>query len=578
MLSINQVLQQGRYRILSQFGREETGLTYQAFDNVLKTNVIIKETVFESKGSVNSPKYSIAKQIENLTSIKHESFMQIHGYFSEVDCQYLVTESVEGENLKNLLEKKGKPFLLFEVLNWMEQLLDALTNLHSKNPPITHRNITPTNLILTKEGKIKLLTSSIINEFSPIQSEKQTADLSLPYLSLELLWETLDPASQKVIFNSYDEKSAEILESLIDVRSDVYMLGATIYHLVTGKIPVDALERSIDLLEGKEDLLANPSRINPNVPRNVSTFLMKALEIKRENRFDSASAMRNALQPMLELMRKLERETQKALQDPKVREEALRQVELARQALRKQREEEERLRQAQVAQILAQTSNPQATILPEIETVEQIISSPPELKTETVEPAQTQIQEPIPTVSKVETNSTSVLVATAPDAVMRSQPISYSTDFEASPIQITAEDESESELFSYSQSERKKSWWLIPAVVCAVLALLVGGFFGFKFLNANNSNQPVAEQNAASNETKVETPAPTQVVPSPNAQELPISPSPNPTESSTVLPIENAVKVKKTATPIQPVEKKKSAKTPVPKKKEVTVDDIINDN
>ena len=82
------------------------------------------------------------------------------------------------------------------------------------------------------------------------------------------------------------------------------------------------LERSIDLLEGKADPLINPSQFNPQIPRNFSYFLLKSLELKRENRFDSASAMRTALQPMLELMKKVERETQKALEDPKVREAA----------------------------------------------------------------------------------------------------------------------------------------------------------------------------------------------------------------------------------------------------------------
>ena len=136
MLSINQILQQGRYHITNRFEHEETGITYQAFDNVLKTNVIIKETSFDPKVSPNPYKYPFAKQMENLTSIRHESFTQIHGFFSEVDHQYLVTESVEGQNLKDLLETTGKPVALFTVLGWTGQLLDALNYLHSKIPPI----------------------------------------------------------------------------------------------------------------------------------------------------------------------------------------------------------------------------------------------------------------------------------------------------------------------------------------------------------------------------------------------------------------------------------------------------------
>jgi serine/threonine protein kinase len=174
MLSINQVLQQGRYHITNRIEHEETGVTYQAFDNVLQTNVIIKETSFDLKSSPNPYKYPIAKQMENLISIKHESFTQIHGFFSEVDHQYLVTESVEGQNLKKLLEVNGRPFPLFTVLTWTEQLLDALNYLHSKIPPIIHRDVTPTNLTLTGDNKIKLLTYPIIKEFNPQKGTRQT--------------------------------------------------------------------------------------------------------------------------------------------------------------------------------------------------------------------------------------------------------------------------------------------------------------------------------------------------------------------------------------------------------------------
>ena len=356
MLTVNQELQGGRYRILNQFGSEDLGASYQAFDNVLQTKVIIKETFADNPGLY---KNTITRQMESLSSIRHESFTQVHGYFSEVDRQYLVTESAEGKSLKDLLEKNQKPFLLSDVLFWVEQALNALNYLHSKIPPIIHCGITPNNLILVENKKIKLLTSAIIKDFGSKPSGKQKdqfSDLKLPYLSLELLWETLDPASQKVILNSYSIESAEILESPVDERSSVYALGATVYHLITGKVPVNALERSIEILDGKSDPLVDPSSLNTQIPHNFSAFLLKSLELKRENRFASISDMRISLQPMLDLMKKNEAEKQREASNQAVREAALREVELARQALKKQREEEAEAEWKQILSAIEQAA------------------------------------------------------------------------------------------------------------------------------------------------------------------------------------------------------------------------------
>lgn len=597
MLLINQVLQQGRYHIISQFEHEETGVSYQAFDNVLKKSVIIKETSFDLKLSPNVQQYPLAKQIENLTSIQHESFTRIHGFFSEVDRQYLVTESVEGQSLKELLEKTHKPFSLLTVLDWAEKVLNALNYLHSKIPPIIHRDITPSNLILTKDNKIKLLTYPIIKEFQPRKNknqEKQFSELQLPFLPLEVLWETLDYASQKVILNSYDEQSAEILESPFDERSDLYSLGATIYYLATGKTPTNALERSIDLLEGKADPLAKPYQLNSQITRNISAFLMKALEIKRENRFESAVTMLNDLQPILNLMRKAEMETKMALSDPKVTEAALREVELARQTLRKQKEEEKqkKIREAKDnwEEILSQNIAQK-----ELEKAEQrLVEEEERLKAVQVQSA-TQSESEESSLNYKDTQQTidiSVL-ETEPEVIEVEesniiQPIEDLTENQLKPISQFAEKEIENELFVDFQPERKGLSWLIP-VFLGIIVLAVGGFFGFKYLSANtstNSVQPVTEQNASN---KTDNPVETTNPQTDNPANVSVNPPANtPEQAAQTLPNsevqkedESTIKAKKSTLPIQQVEKKTppaAAKTPLPKKKEITVDDIINDN
>ena len=197
------------------------------------------------------------------------------------------------------MRKKNKPFSLAEVTGWADALLDALNYLHTRKPAIVHRNVNPSNVKIGDSGKIKLLgvgvETAADSDFvaSNIDTDK------LRYCPLEQIWPGLDPASQKVITHSYDDRSERILKQPLDDRSDIYSLGATLYFLITGIEPIDALERSIEILEGRLDPLREPINVDPDIPADISDVLMKALEIKRENRYDSAVIMRQVLQTAL---------------------------------------------------------------------------------------------------------------------------------------------------------------------------------------------------------------------------------------------------------------------------------------
>lgn len=297
---------------------------FQAYDTTNETAVTIVEV------PLRLPKVAGAAQREALNAgfvdqatvlakFKHNSVVAVREFFIEAGRYYLVTDPIEGSDLASVLADRSAPFPVTEVTGWADTLLDALNGLHNFRPPMVYRNIRPENVVLRADGSVTFGASGLINCGTQNQAQSGSngagPDLTLVYAPLEQIWSGLDAASQKVIVSKYDEASEKILKKELDARSDIYSLGATLYHLITGREPVDALERSIEMIEGNSDPLQSPHNIDSAIPPEVSDVIMKAMEIKREYRFDSAAIMRQVLRTAL--VRVKEREAEEALQPNK---------------------------------------------------------------------------------------------------------------------------------------------------------------------------------------------------------------------------------------------------------------------
>jgi len=316
----NELLQEGRYRISQPSNGNSNSKVFEAYDTVRNTNVIVREIPVKlNKVTTVSQRESLqlafANQAKALTEIEHASLLSVHDYFSEIDRQYLVMEAVEGESLGALVARNNRGFSVAEVTEWADEILDALNYLHSRKPPIIHRNINPENVNLDASGRIKLSGVGVDGGVESDFSGTTPLDDNLRYSPMEQIWPGLDAASQKAITNHYDDRSERILKQPLDERSDIYSLGATLYYLITGIEPVDPLERSIDILEGRLDPLREPASVNPEIPAEISDVLMKSLEIKRENRYDAAIIMRQVLKTALTRVK--EREEDEGRVQPK---------------------------------------------------------------------------------------------------------------------------------------------------------------------------------------------------------------------------------------------------------------------
>ncbi len=303
MLAPNDILRD-RYRIISLLGQGGMGAVYEAMDSVFDTTIALKEIVIDLS-NVNNTKAeemvhaAFEREAKLLAKINHETFPHVKDYFSFDNRQFLVMELVDGDDLSNLLKDRGAPFPVSDVVNWADQLLDGLDYLHTQTPPIIHRDLKPQNLKLNSRGKIKLLDFGIAkgtDSANPTTITDQTfVAATLNYSPIEQMIRVIDPTFLAVITHKYAEQVEPLLEQNADTRSDIYALGATLYNLLTAVSPVEAVKRGVDVWDGKLDPLQNPSIINPTIPEDLSEWLLKSMQIRREHRFSSASEMRDAL-------------------------------------------------------------------------------------------------------------------------------------------------------------------------------------------------------------------------------------------------------------------------------------------
>ena len=263
-------LLQGRYRIQALIAQGGMGAVYRATDERLGNTVALKQTL------MTDPQLRAAfeREARLLAGLHHPALAMVSDHFTEANGQFLVMRYIPGDDLAALLKGRPGPFTLAEVLPWADRLLDALDYLHTRRTPIIHRDVKPQNLKLTDRGELILL------DFGLAKGEPAGATAANPSLF------------------GYTPQYApleQIQGSGTDARSDLYSVGATLYELLTGSAPPDALTRAAAAVRGEPDPLRPAHERNPQLPHALSDLLGQALALNPAMRPASAAEMRTAL-------------------------------------------------------------------------------------------------------------------------------------------------------------------------------------------------------------------------------------------------------------------------------------------
>ncbi len=280
----------GRYKILRPIGRGGMGAVYEAEDTLLEgRRCAIKEILFSFE---TDPSYreqarlQFYREASVLARLDHPNLPKVSDYFSEGDRDYLVMDFVPGRDLRELIdEAKESGRFLDErmVLNWAEQLCDALDYLHRQDPPIVHRDIKPSNIKLTPDGRIKLVDFGLVKLLAP--DEDRTI--------------TILQGRGTAAYTPLEQYGGDVGHT--DVRSDIYALGATLYHLLTNTPPPDARQRFL-----KPDCLVPPRAINPRISPRVERAILNARAMDPDDRPPSIAAFRAELLGTVPISRPLE--------------------------------------------------------------------------------------------------------------------------------------------------------------------------------------------------------------------------------------------------------------------------------
>ncbi|HEX5735691.1 MAG TPA: serine/threonine-protein kinase [Blastocatellia bacterium] len=270
MIVPNTVLQ-NRYRILRQIGQGGMGSVYEAIHEQLRSRVAVKQTLAPD----DTLRRALEREARLLSNLRHAALPKVIDHFTEADSQFMVMEFIPGNDLAALLEQRQSPFTYEQVISWADQLLDVLEYLHSRQPPVIHRDIKPQNLKLGERGEIILLDFGLAK--------------GAPMLS------RITSGSSILGYSLYFSPPEQMQGRGTDARSDLYSLAATIYFLITNTTPPDALTRAMNLASGQTDLLHRANEINPQVPQGIADLLYLTMSLNRDQRPSSASIMRGLL-------------------------------------------------------------------------------------------------------------------------------------------------------------------------------------------------------------------------------------------------------------------------------------------
>ena len=258
------------YEIISRIGSGNSGIVYKARHMNLDKYVVLKKIKTDIKDIVNN-----RAEVDVLKNLKHACLPQVLDFVEDDGDIYTVMEYISGNSFKQYLDA-GTEFLEQSVIIWMKQISATLCYLHNQRPPIIHSDIKPGNIMLMPNGNICLIDFNISFSFGAENAfvNGYTSGYSSPEQIAAVKYNQNQPDSSRW--------------KKIDKRSDIYSLGATIYHMMTGEKPITNEKGYVEDIRDKK----------PEMNEVFASVIMKCLEPNPAKRYQKTEDILEDLQDM----------------------------------------------------------------------------------------------------------------------------------------------------------------------------------------------------------------------------------------------------------------------------------------
>ena len=255
-----------RYEIESVLGIGGMAVVYKAYDRQLNRDVAVKVLRDDVAMDAESRK-QFRKEYQAVGKLSHPNIRAVYDVVVSGDTEYIVMEYVDGINLKQYMKKKGK-LSWQEVLSLSIQIARALSHAHSRN--IVHMDIKPQNIMLPRDGSVKIADFGIAQMDEPVSGEGAAEEAvgSIHYISPE-----------------------QARGETVDARSDIFSLGIVMYEMLTGKLPFDGDTVEQVAMQHYSSIPDAPSQLDPDIPPELEGITLHAMEPDLEDRYATADDM-----------------------------------------------------------------------------------------------------------------------------------------------------------------------------------------------------------------------------------------------------------------------------------------------
>lgn len=269
----------GRYAIIEIIGQGGMGCIYKAADLRLEGRYTAIKDIQPNPNDTSETHEQDRRQFQREASIlarlDHPNLPKVSDFFSQDGRDFLVMDYVPGHDLRQAIEHalRRDEFIPEEqVLNWAEQLTNALSYLHFQHPPVLHRDIKPANIKLTPDGLIKLVDFGLVKLLA--DDDNRTI--------------TVVQGRGTALYTPLEQYGGDMGNT--DERSDLYALGATLYHLLTNTPPAEAKQRFLNPRS-----LRDPRDINPAIRDRTARALLWAMSMHPDDRPPDTATFADAL-------------------------------------------------------------------------------------------------------------------------------------------------------------------------------------------------------------------------------------------------------------------------------------------